>query len=163
VEARPLMREHDRVAVDEGRHAADAQPQPGGHAGQRGKQGHRLEARLGQEAVAGPDGVEEAGALRLRRQVDEICYLDGAKHDGAATASSSLSSGTAIVLSPHASARSAEIRWPVIMKSLPRVMPMRRSARWVPPLPGIIPSRTSGNANSDRKVASRKSQATASS
>src|SRR6266571_3241704 len=42
-------------------------------------------------------------------------------------------------------------------------MPIRRRARWVPPLPGIIPSLTSGNANSDRSVATRKSHATASS
>ena len=71
--------------------------------------------------------------------------------------------GTAWVMSPHASARSAGMRWPVIMKSFARVIPMRRSARWVPPLPGIMPSRISGNANSERTVAMRKSQATASS
>ena len=70
---------------------------------------------------------------------------------------------TARVMSPHASARSAEIRWPVIMKSLARVIPISRSARCVPPLPGIMPSRTSGKANSERSVATRKSQATASS
>ena len=49
------------------------------------------------------------------------------------------------------------------MKSLARVMPISRRARWVPPLPGIMPSRISGNANSERSVAMRKSQATASS
>ena len=81
----------------------------------------------------------------------------------ASTASSSLSFATACVMSPHASARSAEIRWPVIMKSLARVMPMSRIARWVPPLPGIIPSRTSGKANSEWSVAMRRSHATANS
>src|SRR3989442_9628871 len=49
------------------------------------------------------------------------------------------------------------------MKSLARVIPIRRRARWVPPLPGIMPSRTSGTWNPDRTVAPRKSQASASS
>src|SRR5688572_20240174 len=55
------------------------------------------------------------------------------------------------------------MRRPVIMNSLARVIPIRRSARWVPPLPGIMPSRISGNANSERRVATRMSQARASS
>jgi len=69
--------------VDEGGHAADAEAQLGGHGRQRGEQGHRLQAGLGQQAVPGPDGVEEAGALRLHREVDEVPHLDGAEHDRA--------------------------------------------------------------------------------
>jgi hypothetical protein len=71
------------MAMNERGHAADAETQLGGHAGERGEQRDRLQARLGQQAVAGPDGVEEAGALRLRGEVDEIRYLDGAEHDRA--------------------------------------------------------------------------------
>ena len=50
------------------------------------------------------------------------------------------------------------MREPVITWYLARERPISRASRCVPPLPGIMPSFTSGSANSLRAVASRMSQ-----
>jgi hypothetical protein len=75
------MGEHHRVPVDEGRHAAHAQTHARRDAGQRGQQRDGLEARLGEQAVADPHGVEHARGFPLDREVDEIANGDLAKHD----------------------------------------------------------------------------------
>ncbi len=80
VEARPLLREEQRVAVHEGGEAADRELEARGGAGQRGEQGHRLEARLGQEAVADPERVEGPRRLGLLGQLDQVAGLDRAQH-----------------------------------------------------------------------------------
>ncbi len=80
IEARPLMGEEHRVAVDEGRHASDTQPHARRHAGERGEERHRLEARLGEQAVADPDGVESSRGLGVDREVDQVSHGDLAEH-----------------------------------------------------------------------------------
>jgi len=77
-----MMREHDRMAMDERRHAAEPRRSlvvteasaeskvttPGG---------------FGQEAYRRPTRRQRSRALGLRREVEEIGSLDGAEHDGA--------------------------------------------------------------------------------
>jgi hypothetical protein len=80
VEARPLLGEEQRVAVHEGGETADRELEARRGAGQCGQQGHRLEARLGQQAVADPERVEGPRHLGLLRQIDQIAGLDRAQH-----------------------------------------------------------------------------------
>src|SRR6266850_1007821 len=55
--------------------AADRELEARRGAGQRGEQGHRLEARLREETVADPERVEGPGRLGLLRQLDQIASL----------------------------------------------------------------------------------------
>ena len=81
-----------------------------------------------------------------------------------ASAASSTSSGaTTRLTSPIASASSARTWRPVKMSSLARDDPIRRGRRWVPPPPGMTPSRTSGSPKRASSAQTRKSQASASS
>ena len=65
-----------------------------------------------------------------------------------------VASGQTSATRPHSPAWAALMRAPVITWYLARDRPIRRASRWVPPLPGIMPSFTSGSANSLRAVAS---------
>ena len=62
-----------------------------------------------------------------------------------------------------ANASGAGMRRPSSIMSAARVSPAMRATRWLPPLPGIWPSITSGNASKVSLVAMRMSQAMASS
>jgi len=64
---------------------------------------------------------------------------------------------------PIRSASSASTARPVNTRSLARDGPTSRASRWVPPPPGMIPSRISGWANLAVRDATRRSQASASS
>jgi hypothetical protein len=57
--------------VDEGGHAAHREPHPRGGAREGREQRDRLEAWLGEQAVADPQRVEGAGGLGLLRKLDE--------------------------------------------------------------------------------------------
>ena len=63
--------------------------------------------------------------------------------------------------SPQSRACWALIREAVSTWYFARDRPIRRASRWVPPLPGIMPSRISGRANCVRVVARRISVARA--
>ena len=62
-----------------------------------------------------------------------------------------------------ASASSARTCRPVMIISLARDEPTRRGSRWVPPPPGMTPSRISGTPNLESSAPTRKSHASASS
>ena len=83
VEARPLMREHHRMAMDERREAPDGEAHPRRDAGERREQRHGLEARLREEAIADPQRVEDAGILGRDGDVEQIVRFDRADHDRA--------------------------------------------------------------------------------
>ena len=72
VEARPLLGEEDRMAVHERRQAAHSEAEVPGRACESSQQGHRFQARLGQEAVPDPGRVERAGRLRLLGQLEQV-------------------------------------------------------------------------------------------
>jgi hypothetical protein len=83
VEARPLLGEEHWVPVHERGEASYPEPHPGGHRGEGGQERDRLEPRLGEEAIAHPDGVERPRGLGLHRQLEQLAAPDGAQHDGA--------------------------------------------------------------------------------
>ena len=60
VEARPLLGEQERVAVDEGGHAAHREPHPRGGAREGREQRDRLEAWLGEQAAPPTHSVSKA-------------------------------------------------------------------------------------------------------
>ena len=62
----------------------------------------------------------------------------------ASAAAYTSSAGTTRSTMPIASASSALMNRPVKMRSLARLGPTSRVSRWVPPMPGITPSSTSG-------------------
>ena len=88
------------------------------------------------------------------------------RRTGAAQASASsytCSAGTTRSTRPIASASSALTNRPVKMRSLARLGPTSRVSRWVPPAPGMIPSRISGWPSTASSAANRTSAHSASS
>src|SRR5262249_46151332 len=83
VEARPLLSKEHRMAVHERREASDAETNPPRDGRQRREHRHRLQPRLGEQAVADPDGVEDLGRLGGLRLFEQVARLDRAQHDGA--------------------------------------------------------------------------------
>jgi hypothetical protein len=67
VEARPLVGQQDGMAEREARQAAGADPDALRACRDRRHQRDRFHPRLGQDAVAHPDGVEALGLLRSLR------------------------------------------------------------------------------------------------
>src|SRR3989449_499218 len=83
VEARPLLGEEHRVAVDERRETPDTEPEPARHPREGREERDGLQTRLGEEAVAYPDGVEDAGTLGLDGEIEKRARLDRAEDDSA--------------------------------------------------------------------------------
>ena len=80
-------------------------------------------------------------SLAARRAYDAAL----ANWEAHVTASSYTSSaGTTLSTRPMASASSALTNRPVKIRSFARLGPTSRASRWVPPRPGMMPSRISG-------------------
>ena len=81
VEARPLVGEDERVAEGKARQAGRAEAQAPRAAGDGGEQGERVEPGLGEQGVAHPDGVEDAGGLGAVGQIEKLGRRRQAQHD----------------------------------------------------------------------------------
>src|SRR5262245_12422112 len=79
VEGGPLVSEHDRVAEDEARHARSPEGDAAGPPRDEREEDYGVEPRLGDQVVAGEDGVEQlrgVGGLAHRHQVLRVSRAD---------------------------------------------------------------------------------------
>ena len=72
IEGGPLRGEEDGIAQGKRGQAAGAQPDTPRARGDRREQHEGLEPRLGEEAVADPDGIERAGSVGLLGYVEQL-------------------------------------------------------------------------------------------